>query len=207
MNEGEKNEQVAKALGGDVDALQRLIVHYHAILRGVVATAIGGALRHRIDPDDVLQQAYISAFTSFADMRFGSAGHFYKWLETIALNHLKDVQRSLRRQKRDVGREVSCRVLPNASAPDLMQRLAAGDTTPSRHLAREEATAAVMTCLARLGHDQREVVRLRIIQDVPVAEIAQRLGKSEVAVYALCRRGLKSLHELMVPLTQYLTNL
>ena len=65
----------------------------------------------------------------------------------------------------------------------------------------------MMTSLARLSEDQRAVVQLRFLEDVPVAEIARRLGKTETAVYMLCHRGLKSLRELLGSLTQYLTKL
>ena len=37
--------------------------------------------------------------------------------------------------------------------------------------------------------------------------IARRLDKTDVAVYALCRRGLKGLHDLIGPITSYLTRL
>lgn len=207
MNEGEKGRHVESAMAGDADALQRLIVHYHATLRGVVAVAIDATLRRHVDPDDVLQEAYISVFKKAPGSDFENQGHFYKWLEQVALNRLKDVQRALRRQKRDVARELPDHVDPTASYPDMVQRLAAADPTPSRMIAKDEAVAAVITCLARLSDDQREVVRLRILEDVPVVEIARRLSKSEVAIYALCRRGLKSLHELMGPITRYLTKL
>lgn len=207
MTERERAEQVRRAAAGDLDALQRLFVHYHGTLRRVVAAAIDPTLRRYVEPDDVLQQTYVAAFQNVAGRHFDGPGHLYKWLERIALNQLKDAQRALRRQKRDVAREVPDRPAPSASYPDLIQRLTAGDSTPSRQIARDEAIAAVMTSLARLGDEQRAVVRLRILEDVPVAEIARRLGKSDVAIYALCRRGLQSLKELLGSITRYLTRL
>ncbi len=233
MDEGERSIQVARVNAGDPDALQRLIVHYHPILRNVVLRATDEPLRTLIEPDDVLQLAYIAVFKTLASPadnpnperergaeqpsrdrqgatdppHFDNPGHFYKWLEQITLNQLRDVHRALRRQKRDVARRISPPADTTASYPDLIQRLAAGDTTPSRHIAKDEAIAAVLSCLARLKDDQREVVRLRFLEDLPVARIAQRLGKTDTAVYTLCHRGLKSLRELMVSITHYLTKL
>jgi RNA polymerase sigma-70 factor, ECF subfamily len=217
MNDAALFADLQAASAGAADALQRLIVHYHATLRGAVAAAVPAKLRTRLEPDDILQQAYIAAFQALGQSPSGSAGHvfntlagFYKWLEAIALNQLKDAGRALHRGKRDIGR-----VVPNvgrgggaasaASYPDLLARVSAGDSTPSRALRREEASAAVLTCLARLKDDQREVVRLRFLEDVPVAEIAERLGKTETAVYTLCHRGLKALRELLGPITRLLT--
>ena len=199
--------QVKLAAGGDADAWQHLVIHHYAGLRGVVTGAIDAAMRSRIDPDDILHQAYIVAFKSIGTVEFNSPEHFQNWLKRIALDRLKDAQRAHRRQKRDVGREAHERSDSTASYPDLVHRLAGSESTPSRQIAKAEAIAAVMSSLARLTDDQREVVRLRFLEDVPVAEIAQRLGKTETAVYTLCHRGLKSLRGFMVSITRYLTKL
>ena len=205
MDESERAAWVARATAGDEDALQRLIVSYHAVLRRVVAVSVDGELRHRVDPDDVLQQAYIAAFQSVTTCRFDGPGGFYKWLEAIALSRLEDQQRALRRQKRDATREADAARETTASYPDLFQRLASPESTPSRVVARDEAVAAVMSSLARLGQEQRAVIHLRFLEGRPVAEVAERLGKSEAAIHMLCHRGLKALRERMVSITRYLS--
>jgi RNA polymerase sigma-70 factor (ECF subfamily) len=192
---------------GDRDALQRLIVHYHTPLRRALEARVEPSLRHHIDPDDVLQEAYVNAFNAIVECHFDSPAGLYKWLETIAACRLKDQERALRRQKRDVGREVRGRRETTASYPDLVHRVAGDESTPSRRIARNEAIAAVMSSLARLGDDQRRVVRMRYLEGQSVAEVAKRLGKTEAAIHMLCHRGLKSLRELMVSITRYLTRL
>lgn len=205
MDERERAADVERAAGGDADALQRLIVQYHAALRGIVTGALDGDLRRRIDPDDVLQQAYVAAFKGVASCRFDGPGAFYKWLETIALSQLEDLQRAERRAKRDAAREVRPVADATASYPDLVHHLASSDSTPSRQVARAEAVAAVMSCLARLNDEQRDVIRLRFLEGRPVADVAARLGKSEAAIHMLCHRGLKALRERMVSISQFLT--
>ena len=66
--------------------------------------------------------------------------------------------------------------------------------------------AAVLSSLARLTEDQRDVVRLRFLEGKPVAEIAIRLGKTEAAVHMLSHRGLKALRELMTSLSDYISH-
>jgi RNA polymerase sigma-70 factor (ECF subfamily) len=207
MDHSQLSEQISLAADGDQDALQRLIVHHHTELRGVVAGALEAGVRSRIDPDDILQQAYIVAFKNIGGAEIDSPEHFRNWLKRIAFDRLKDAQRALQRQKRDVAREIHEHPDRTTSYPDLIHRVAGGESTPSRQIAKSEAIAAVMSSLARLTDDQREVVRLRFLEDVPVAEIAQRLGKTETAVYTLCHRGLKSLRERMVSITRYLSRL
>ncbi len=223
-----------RAAGGDADALQRLIVHCHDTLYRAVAQARSAALVNRVDPDDILQQAYVVAFKTFcaepeggeaeadgrpatrrgSEARSGAtpprlenAGHLYKWLETVALNQLRDMERELRRQKRDVAREVPLAASPSGSYPGLVRQLAAADRTPSREVAQAEAVAAVMSSLARLPDAQRDVIRWRFLQGVSFAEIARRLDKSEDATYMICHRGLKTLRGLLVSITRFLTKL
>ena len=142
---------------------------------------------------------------SDAPLAFESTGHFYKWLETVAVNQLRDMERSLRRQKRNVGREAPLGGSPTDSYPNLVQQLAASDPTPSRALAQAETVAVIMSSLARLPDEQRDVIRWRFLQNVSFAEIADRLGKSTDAVYMICHRGLKTLRGLLVSMTGYLT--
>ena len=91
------------------------------------------------------------------------------------------------------------------SYPDLVDRVAAADGTPSRLVSRDEAVAAIVSSLARLTADQREVMRLRFLEGKSVADVATRLGKTETAVHSLCLRALKALRKLMGSISRYLT--
>jgi RNA polymerase sigma-70 factor (ECF subfamily) len=193
---------VARLAAGDLEALQRLIVRYHAALRATLVGAMSEALRAQLEPDDVLQEAYAAAVRGLPGNHFDSPAALYGWLETIVRNELHDAERGLRRQRRNIGR----RAPPwTGSSPDLFAKLAGPDLTPSRTLRKDEAVAAVLSSLARLSPDQRAVVRLRFLEDVPVPEIAARLDKSEDAVYQLCHRGLTALRELLGAVTRSLS--
>ncbi len=231
MGEQQHRDDAERVSNGDADALQRLIVLSHEPLYRAVAQARSVALATRVDPDDILQQAYVVAFRTLctpaedgaaganpgpagkpdakacsagAPLRFENTGHFYKWLETVALHQLRDVERALRRQKRNVAREVPHGASPSASYPNLVHQLVADDATPSREVAQAETVAAVMSSLARLPDVQRDVIRWRFIEAVPFAEIARRLGKTEDATYMICHRGLKTLRGLLVSITRYI---
>lgn len=209
MTEADRAELVQQAAGGDGDALQKLILHYHGPLQGKIEGRIKATLRRHIDAEDILQQAYIAAFESIGACSFDGPGGFYKWLETIAVERLSQAERDLRRQKRDIGREVhdGSRLpawrSPDSSYPDLFARLSDGGSTPSRQLSRAEAAAAVMTSLARLSADQRAVIQMRFLQDRPVEEIAATLEKSPDAIYMLCHRGLKELQRLLGTVAEF----
>lgn len=207
MDEPSRSLDVQRAAAGDADALQRLIVHYHGPLRGRIQGLIHHEMRSRVDPDDVLQQAYVAAFRTVASCRFDGPAAFYGWLETIAVSRLRDQERAWRQEKRDVAREAAQPPSLTASLPALIDRLSASEPTPSRRMAHKEAVAALMSSLARLSDDQRTVVRLRFLEGRSVAEIAQRLGKSEPAIHMLCHRGLKALRTLMQSITSFLSGM
>jgi RNA polymerase sigma-70 factor (ECF subfamily) len=199
--ESDRAAAVQRAVQGDGDSLQRLLVHYHEALCAIVGRAMPAALMRTLDPEDVLQQAYTAAFESIGGCRFDGPGGFYKWLERIALDRLAVCRRDARRDKRDIRR---VRPLgagragqPSTSYLDLAKRLAAGSSTPSRHAMQRETVAVVVSSLARLTADQREVIRLRILEGRTAAETASRLDKTEPAVHMLTHRGLKALRRLM----------
>jgi len=205
MNESKRTDLINTAASGDLDALQCLIVEHHAALRTDMEKRIAARYRASIDPDDVLQDAYVAAFRSIGGNNFANSVGFHAWLERIAINKLKDHLRALRSAKRDVARVVQIPHAMASSYVQLSQRLFARDSTPSSHFARQETAAAVVSSLARLTDDQREVIRLRFLEGKPVAEIAVRMGKTEVAVYSLLRRALRALREILGSITRFLS--
>ncbi len=207
MNETERFTLIQRAVEGDGDALQQLIIYYHGPLYGIIEGRMDAALRRYVGPEDILQQAYIAAFGSIRQCNFDGPGRFYKWLERIALDRLMKVERDLRRKKRDIGRQVDIPSTDSSSTHfDLLKRMTNDDPTPSRHLAKREASAAVLSSMARLTEDQRSVVRMRFLEDQPVSEIAAKLSKSEPAIHMLSFRGLKSLRQWLGSITHYMSH-
>lgn len=206
MSDGELAQDLVRVVNGDRDALQRLIVRYHAQLHAVVARRIPAALGARLDAEDVLQQTYVAAFRDVGNCTFETPAGFRKWLEAIALARLLDAQRALRRQKRDIARQVDPGPALSDSCSDLLAHLAAGDSTPSRKIRRSEAVAAVLSSLAQLSEARRTVIRQVYLEQRSVREVAERLNKSEAAIHQLCSRGLKDLREVLGAITEYLTH-
>ena len=55
------------------------------------------------------------------------------------------------------------------------------------------------TALNELSLDYREVIRLRQIEDLPFADIADRMGRSVDSVQKLWVRGLEALRHTLDP--------
>jgi RNA polymerase sigma factor (sigma-70 family) len=147
--------------------------------------------RRTHDPElatDLMADTFTMALDRRAQFRGDGEEELSGWLWAIARSTLREHERrgeAARRGARRLGRE----------------RRALGD----RELERIEELAglaqlreAAARRLAELPADQREAVRLRVLEDLPYAEVATRMGLS---VEATRMRVSRALHQLAIELT------
>src|SRR5262249_45696716 len=130
-----------RAKGGDQQALAALFARYRDRLRKMVRLRLDRRMAGRIDPSDVLQDAYLDVARRFPEYAAAPVVPFYLWLRALAGQRLVDLhRRHLGAQMRDAGQEVSlCRgALPAASSASLAQQLLAGLTSPTQAAIRAE---------------------------------------------------------------------
>jgi RNA polymerase sigma factor (sigma-70 family) len=128
------------------------------------------------DPDDLVNEVFLGAFSKLGDFEGGEA-QFRSFLFTIAHHRLVDHRRRQARRRDDPTDQVA-EGTTGHTEDDALARLGAGD---------------VRELLASLAPDQRDVLLLRIIADLTVEEVARTLAKRPGAVKALQRRGLAAL--------------
>jgi RNA polymerase sigma-70 factor, ECF subfamily len=81
-----------------------------------------------------------------------------------------------------------------------------GEELPAPGLDPEHSTemnlneAGLRAALIRLSNDQKDVILMRFIEGLPLAETARTLHKSEDAIKGLQRRALAALREALTPL-------
>ncbi|OYV95757.1 MAG: hypothetical protein B7Z73_01950, partial [Planctomycetia bacterium 21-64-5] len=124
---------------------------------------------------------------------------FYVWLRSLTFERLIDMQRAhLYAKRRSVSREErSVLSLPDESVAELASRLVDVAADPRAGLMRDEVRTRVRNALERLSPDDREVLVLRHLEDLSVAETAGTLGIKESAVKMRALRALKKLRELL----------
>ena len=105
------------------------------------------------------------------------------WLLTIALNLWRNSQR-------DAGRRPATTELENAPEPTDQHQ----DVEQS--VLRNETARELAELLGQLPEVQRIAVVLRHVVDLPIAEIAEVLGRPEGTVKSHISRGLRRLREL-----------
>ena len=204
-----EEELVQQAVAGDEAALRRLLLAHHDRLAASIARQLPEDLQRILSVDDVLQEAYLVVFRKMREFEPGQAGGFRAWLTTVAEHRLADLIKRQRRAKRGGGRTPAEPRPENdeSTVIDMLQMLATDSRTPSREARMHEAFAAVQTALENLKGDAREALRLRYLEGLSVAELAERMGRSEGAVHMLCTRGLQSLREVLGDLSRFLSRL
>ncbi|MCU0865908.1 MAG: sigma-70 family RNA polymerase sigma factor [Planctomycetes bacterium] len=146
---------------------------------------LGAVMRQRISEEDVLQETLLRAWAHRHSVQWEGPAAFRRWLLTIAERTVEDHRDYLNAQKRDVRRTQSIAV-GDSSTPDVEPW---SSTTPSRLAARRERAQALAEALESLPDDLRDVVRLRLFEELSMPEIATRLGLGESALRHRFRKG------------------
>ncbi len=169
-------------------------------LRRMVEIRLDRRLHGRVDPSDVLQEAYIEFARSLPGFLRKPEIPMFLWLRHITGVRLKAVhRRHLGTRARDAGREVGLGplVTPHASSVSLAAQLLGRLTSPSQAVARAELQARVQDALDDLAPFDREVLCLRHFEQLSNAEAAQVLGIGETAASNRYVRALKRIGKLL----------
>jgi RNA polymerase sigma-70 factor (ECF subfamily) len=181
---------LAKAKDGDDAALGKVLERHRAYLRLLALRELDGPLAARLDPSDVIQQTFLSAVRDFGSFRGEQPAEFLVWLGRIHERTLQDaVREHVAAQKRALGREQA--LDEGVSLAD------ARVSSPSARVLQGERAVRLAQALEALPADQREAVRLRHLEGKSLAEMAERLDRSERAVAALLNRGIVNLRSRM----------
>ena len=80
--------------------------------------------------------------------------------------------------------------------------LAADQTSPSLQAERNEQLLRMASALGALPPDQRDAVVLHFLNELSLAEVGKRLGRSQGAAVGLIQRGLKAMRAALGPQPQ-----
>jgi RNA polymerase sigma-70 factor (ECF subfamily) len=154
------------------DAFERLADrHLGAAYR--LARAI---LHDPTEAEDATHDAFVQAWRRWSTLR--DPDRFEAWFDRILVNTCRNrLSRAARRPTRDISGELA---------------LAGGDAYATTH-----QRDAIAGALAGLSPDQRVVVALRYYRDLPVDEIAARLGIPSGTVHSRLHYALRRLRELI----------
>jgi RNA polymerase sigma-70 factor (ECF subfamily) len=185
---------IAHASDGDKEALAELFCKYKDQLRRMVAFRLDQNLRGRIDPSDVLQEAYVDLAQRLNE--FGKKDmSFYVWLRLVTHERLLRIHRQhLGAQKRDARREIANN-FSQASAISLAAHLMGKYTSVCGKAIRAEQSLRLHQILAEMDDNDREIIALRMFEGLTNGETAEVLGLAKQTTSKRFIRAIGNIRE------------
>jgi RNA polymerase sigma-70 factor (ECF subfamily) len=202
-NPSETDTLLQQAAAGDEAALSKLFALYRDRLRKLVRLRMDRRVQGRVDPSDVLQDAYLDISKRLKEYADDPKMPLYLWLRQITGQKLIDTHRKhLGAQMRDVGQEVSLYhgALPQATSVSLAAKLLGKMTSASRAMERAENQILVQEALNSMDPIDREILVLRHFEILSNSESAHVLGLSKSAASNRYIRALKRIKDVLTSL-------
>jgi RNA polymerase sigma-70 factor (ECF subfamily) len=182
-------ELISRIIAGERELFYDLIKPYE---RAAFMTALS-VLKCEADAEEIVQEAVLKAYRALGSFRGDSK--FSTWLIKITLN---EARMKLRRSK--VGAEVSLEDLTDESDGDYTPAILTDwREIPSQALERKELREALQRAVNELPQTYREVLVLRDIREMNIAETAQLLGISASSVKVRLFRARLLMQKILAP--------
>ena len=187
---------------GDHHALGEFFGRHRERLLKMVRLRLDRRLQGRLDPEDVLQEAFLDAARRLGEYAADPRMPPFLWLRFLTIQRLQTLHRlHLGVQSRDAGREVSIfsGSLPAADSRSLAAQLLGRLTTPSRAAIRAEIQIKIQEALNAMDPIDREILALRHFEELNNGETAAVLGIHKAAASNRYVRALRRLREIRSP--------
>jgi RNA polymerase sigma-70 factor (ECF subfamily) len=203
MNQNSPDEfpEPGGGAGDGPDSWGRLLERHRARLRKLVALRLDPRLQGRVDPSDVIQEAYLDAARRLPEYeQEPQRMPFYLWLRFLVGQRIFELhRRHLGAQARNVGREISLYrgPMPEASSAAIAAQLIGRQTSPSQAAVRAERKLRLQEALNQMDPIDREVLVLRHYEQLTNSETALVLGLDKSAASKRYARALIRLKDLL----------
>jgi RNA polymerase sigma-70 factor (ECF subfamily) len=201
--ESQELDLLRRAGQGDARSLGEVLTRYRGRLKRMVRLRLDPRVQGRLDPSDVVQEAYLEVSQKLADYLRDPRLPVFLWLrlltaQKLALAH----RRHLGVQARAAGREVSLyrQAFPAASSAALAAQLLGKLTSPSQAAVKAELRVRIQEALNGMDELDREVLALRHFEQLSNAEAALVLGIKETAAANRYVRALGRLRGILAGL-------
>jgi RNA polymerase sigma-70 factor (ECF subfamily) len=175
---------VKKLRSGDSRAREEFYNIYRNRLYSVVFEQVD---RDRALAEDLVQETFLAALGSLDKFRGDS--QLYTWLRSIAFHKINDFYRHQAREPK-----------PQESPPDFdamkqLEQTGGDEPAPLTVMESEEIRQSVHEALEGLPQDYQEVLVLKYLEEMPVLEISQVMGRSPKSVEGLLSRARKAMRD------------
>lgn len=194
------NEEIEKLVQGGDAALGELFEFYRGRLERIVEFRIDPRLHGRVDPDDVLQEAWLNASRRLQEFLSNPAVSLFVWLRQLSIQALIDLHRRHFGQKRDPRAEIHFTTpsMDESTSQCLVSALAGQMTSPSQAISKLEEMEKIRKILDAMDPIDREVIALRHFEQMTNNQVAEALGLS---ITAASNRYIRAMTKLSAIVT------
>ena len=188
MNEIADNQLISQYKNGDENALSQLIIRYQKELFSFIYYKI-------LDDDlanDIFQDTFMKAIIVIKEGRYNDEGKFVVWIKRIAHNLIIDHFRA--KSKRTMISD-SNNPSDEFSIFDFIQEQS--DNIEDR-LVKNQIVADLYKMIDLLPENQKEIIKLRFIDNLSFKEIAEHTDSSINTTLGRVRYALINLRKIMV---------
>lgn len=169
-------EVITRAKNGDADVITTLFKRYRLSVFRYLYYRVGNVQA----AEDLTSEVFLRMLYALDGYR-SQGVPFDAWLFRIARNLAIDYHRKQQRQPQ----------VP------LQEYLVAEDQDVAASVEDNLTSAHLVQALEQLSDIQRDVIVLRFVSSLPIAQVAQTLHKSEDSIKGLQRRALSALREIL----------
>jgi RNA polymerase sigma-70 factor (ECF subfamily) len=175
---------------GDVTPDGDLLVRFRPLLYLHARQVRLELYQNKFDASDIVSETCLKALRALDQFRGRSEPEFIQWLRKILENVVKDWIRP------PVGREQPLEDAVNGRGTPLGAYLSASDPGPSTIAGKQEDLLRLAAAIEQLSEVEQDAVIGHCILQLPVAEIARRMGRTEKAVAGVLFRAKLRLRRL-----------
>ncbi len=177
---------IKKAAKGDASAFEMLVVQYQGQVYNLCLRMTGNP----DDAADLTQEAFLKVWKHLESFHFDST--FSTWLYRLASNCCLDFLRS---QKR---RPTVSLTVENDDEEEQVLDVADTAPTPEEHAIASEEKEQLRLAMSQLDDEQRQILTLRVVNDLSYTEIADILSVKEGTVKSRLSRARESLRKKLL---------
>jgi len=187
---GSEATLIARVRSGDHEAFYGLVRPHE---RGIYLAALS-IVHNDADAEEVIQETILKAFKAIG--RFREEAKFSTWIFQIAIN---ESRMKLRKDRRHLYDSLDDPVKGEEQGDYIPRDFADWREIPSEALENARLREALAKALASLSPKYRQVLVLRDIEHLNIAETAKVIGISEAAVKTRLLRARLQMRDALAP--------
>ena len=177
------NELIARYMEGDESALKTLIQRHEKKVFSYIMLSV----KNRELAEDIFQDTFIKVINTLRSGNYKEEGKFIQWVMRIANNLKIDYFRKQQRMP----------VFEGNGDFDIFDLINGSDPSAEQKLITEQIYAEITSLVKLLPEEQREVLEMRIYQDISFKDIAEITNVSINTALGRMRYALINLRKII----------